>query len=53
MSLPAFSCTRSIWRRDLASAPHHQRAKGEESDDIDPDEFDNGIDDDTFAKIVA
>ena len=23
------------------------------ADDIDPDEFDNGIDDDTFAKIVA
>ena len=23
------------------------------ADDIDPDEFDNGIDDDTFIKIIA
>ncbi len=30
------------------SVPRVRRA-----DDIDPDEFDNGIDDDTFAKIVA
>ena len=30
------------------SVPRLRRA-----DDIDPDDFDNGIDDDTFAKIVA
>ena len=27
--------------------------KNQKADDIDPDMFDNGIDDDTFAKIVA
>ena len=35
--------------------PHHQRppACPKKADDIDPDEFDNGIDDDTFLKICA
>ena len=33
--------------------PHHQRSPHPPADDIDPDVFDNGIDDDTFAKLVA
>lgn len=32
---------------------HDQRPRLKHADDIDPDQFDNGIDDDTFAKIVA
>ena len=40
-----------LWKRvgpHTISVPRVRRA-----DDIDPDEFDNGITDDTFAKIVA
>ena len=33
--------------------PHTSVPRVKKADDIDPDEFDNGIDDDTFAKIVA
>lgn len=38
-----------IWRRPS----HNQCSKNEHADDIDPSAFDNGINDDVFAKLVA
>ena len=54
MSSSGSSCTRSTWRPAFGVGPHTISVpRLRDADDIDSSSFKNGIDDDTFAKLVA
>ena len=51
--LVGLSCTQSIWKLSTALVLTPSAFPASKAEDINPDDFDNGISDDIFAKICA